>query len=558
MSLHTLFKNLTRKAHRPRKNTRRRLELDTLEGKALMSGLVQGYVTGPDHLPISGAVVTLASDPSNPSISYNQTRVTNSDGYYTFDNVPAGPHYTLSESANGYVTSGATFREMFNQNAAVSATTPKTIGLDVVDLDQQTLMITFGVAPSTQSAYVWNPGIDNGDGTFGNWEGTSSGGYNITYTTTDSNNVSTTTTLPVNCMDPYHNVSPTQSYQVYVSLQTLSNNPVAGGAATLGEVGWLSNHYGGPSANLSATDSSGLQLAIWALLKDGAPALEASIAQNLSVATNVNYQQDSWGSDTYGVADTSLPLHVSTYDAAIASANNFILMASGHSEHAYFLNSGYDIQGQLAGGDGGIQGQLVGGNTQGQGVFGDEYDFQNDMAPLVVTPPPPVVTTGTTATIGFWDGPNGKKVITSAPGGSLAQWLTANFPNLYGSAKLTDSASVYKLFDTYKNANGTKTNAQVMATALAIYFSDPTIGQTATSLSFGFTSSVAKVSIDVSKNAAFGDPTGKPTSMTVWDLLKATNDPANTLKGVIFGGKGAKWTAVNDVFDSINQKFDTP
>jgi hypothetical protein len=550
MSLHTLFKNLTRKAHRPRKNTRRRLELDTLEAKTLLSGLVQGYVTGPDHVALPNAQVTLLG--SNGS--YNQTRVTNSDGYYTFDDVPAG-HYTLSEAANGYVTTGATFREMFNQNAAVSATAPKTIALDVVDLAQQTLTIQFGTDPTSQTAYVWNPDIG--------WEGTSSGGYNITYTTTDSNGVSTTTTLPGNCMDPYHNVNPGQVYDVHVSLQTLSNNPVAGGNATLGEVGWLSNHYGGPSANLSATDSSGLQLAIWALLKDGAPALEASIAQHLDVATYASYSQDSWGSNPYGVADSTLPLHVQTYDAAVASANNFILMASGHSEHAYFLNSGYDIQGQLVGGD--TQGQLVGGNTQGQGVFGDEYDFQDDVAPpppVVTTPPPVVTTTGNTATIGFWDSKNGQAVIMSAgttkDGKTLAQWLTTNFPNLYGSANLTDNnASVYKLFDTYKSANGTKTNAQVMATALAIYFSDPTIGQTATSLSFGFKSSVADVKIDVSKNAAFASYADSTGMMTVLQLLKQTN--TNTLNGVIFGGKGAKWTAVNDVFDtSINQKFDTP
>jgi hypothetical protein len=200
---------------------------------------------------------------------------------------------------------------------------------------------------------------------------------------------------------------------------------------------------------------------------------------------------------------------------------------------------------------------LVGGNTQGQGVFGDEYDFQDDVAPPppVVTPPPPVVTTtGTTATIGFWDSKNGKAVILSAGQNGqtpLAQWLTTKFPNLYGSAKLTDNLSVYTLFDTYKNANGTKTNAQVMATALAIYFSDPLIGQTPTSGSFGFNSSVANVQINVSNNAAFASG-----QTSVWDLLVATNK--NASKGVISGGKGAQWTAVNDMFDSINQRFDTP
>jgi hypothetical protein len=562
MSLRTLFKNLTPKAHRPRKNTRRRPELDTLEAKTLLSGLVQGYVTGPAGAALAGAQVTLvASDPNNGSIHpeiYKETVPTTSpDGYYSFADVPAG-HYTLSEAANGYATTGASFREMFNQNAAVSATAPKTISLDVVDLDKQTLTIKFGVDASTQSAYVWNSGISN-------WEGTSSGGYNVTYTTTDSNGVSTTTTLPANCMDPYHNVSPGQEYDVHVALQTLSNNPVKGGDATLGEVGWLSNHYGGPSANMSATDSSGLQLAIWALLKDGAPDLENSINASPNAAqdpatdfTDAIYV-GGWG----GVADMKLPLHVSADAAAIASANNFVMMAHGHSEHAYFLNSGQDIQGQLVGGD--TQGQLVGGDTQGQGVFGDEYDFQNDVAPPPAAPTGPQLVQGCTATIGYWANKNGQALLQSYKTPDIGNFLAATCPNLFGNLTGENGTQVAAYFLKAKAAAKGAMNdyAQALCTALDVWAtgSDPNgaNGFTTAAKAQGFVQQkgigTGGCLYNVGNNgAAFGVANG--TTMTILDMLKGYDSLCVT-KGSTTTSLPTSLTHTKGGLDAGGSTFDT-
>jgi hypothetical protein len=176
-----------------------------------MSGLVQGYVTTPAPtpgaapVPVPTAQVRLLNPTSGAVVAQ---ATTDTDGYYYIDHDLTGQplaagDYLLKETAPGYTTTGASFNTMFN-SATVNA--DNTINVHVVDLAQQTFTIQFGVAGSTQIASVSQP-----DGSF---EQTYSGGYYMTYTTTDSNGVTTTTTLPINCIDPYHNVYSGQSFQV--------------------------------------------------------------------------------------------------------------------------------------------------------------------------------------------------------------------------------------------------------------------------------------------------------------------------------------------------------
>src|SRR5262249_52621366 len=142
-----------------------------------------------------------------------------------------------------------------------------------------------------------------------------------------------------------------------------------------------------------------------------------------------------------GVADANLPLHVSTDDAAIASANNFITMAHGHYEHAYFLNSvAIDAQGQLVGGD--TQGQLAGGDTQGQVVSGDDFNFTATQLPT----PPPSVTTGSTATIGYWANKNGQALLQGYKTADIGNFLAATCPNLFGNLKGANGTQVAAYF----------------------------------------------------------------------------------------------------------------
>jgi hypothetical protein len=172
--------------------------------------------------------------------------------------------------------------------------------------------------------------------------------------------------------------------------------------------------------------------------------------------------------------------------------------------------------------------------------------------------PPP---TGSTATIGFWQNKNGNAVILSG-GADLVSWLKTNFPNLYGGAtgsstvpSLTDAASVEALFtsgqNSYFGSKGTKTNAQVLNIALAIYFSD--VNNNSTAQKFGFTGGTGGILVNVGQNgASFGLPNG-----TIAPLLTLLHDvDAHTVNGVIWGGSGPLWLGVNNVFDFVANAFD--
>ena len=121
---------------------------------------------------------------------------------------------------------------------------------------------------------------------------------------------------------------------------------------------------------------------------------------------------------------------------------------------------------------------------------------------VTVTPPPTVnkVTTGDTATIGFWQNKNGQAIILSLNGSAtsnkLANWLASTFPALYGagsSNNLTNKTNtdVANLFLTFFNVKGTKTDAQVMAGALAAYVTNATLAGSTVAGRFGFTLTAA-------------------------------------------------------------------
>jgi hypothetical protein len=494
MSLHTLFKHLNRKGHRTRKNTRRRPELDTLEAKTLLSGLVQGYVTGPGPVALPGAEVRLlASDPSNPNNTYDKTCETNPDGYYSFDDVPAG-HYILSEVANGYVTTGATVREMFNRNATVSAT--QTIQLDVVDLTATPYQVTFHVGSEPIAYGIDYNGTPNGQVAPSDDHALSGSYYAGRYVLDfkDANGV-LITTVSSTCSDLCHDVYAGQPYDVRVGLDPLTDNAAVLGS--VGEIGYLSNHYN--NADLSREQAAGLQVAIWALMKDGPGALEASI-------TSINGDDGRYLGP--GVADEKLPFHTTSgLDAVAQFANNLIMEASGKSEHAYFLNSVVDGQGQLVGG----QGQLVGG--QGQLAFGDEYDFQDT----------PMLVRGSTATIGYWANKNGQALLKSYKTGDIGDFLAETCPNLFGNLKGANGTQVAAYFLKVKAAAKGDMNAyaQTLCTALGVWLTGDGFNDAARAQHFVQQKGIGTGGClyNVGNNgAAFDVPNG--TAMTILDMLK--------------------------------------
>jgi hypothetical protein len=420
---------------------------------------------------------------------------TNTDGYYYIDHDLTGQplaagDYLLKETAPGYMTTGASFNTMFN-SATVNA--DHTINVHVVDLADQQITMTFGVGSDAQTATVYGP--DFGQTCY-------SGNYQMSITTTGSDGASTTTTYQINCVDPYHDIYIGQSYQFQVSLQTADNNPAADGA--LGEIGWLANHYSGSNApqidtaNISpAAQSSGLQLAIWALLKDGPSNLEASIHSGAG-----------------GVADSTMSFYVGAASdpAAINAANQFILMASGKYEHAYFLNSTVDAQGQVVGN---FQGQVAG---QGQVVFGDDFNFQNDVAPTG-----PQLVQGTTATIGYWANKNGQALLQSYKTTDIGNFLAATCPKLFGNLNGATGTQVAAYVLKAKAASSGVMNdyAQTLSTAIGVWVTGAGFNAAASAQHFVQQNGIGTAGClyNVGKNgAAFGVANG--TTMTILDMLK--------------------------------------
>jgi hypothetical protein len=172
------------------------------------------------------------------------------------------------------------------------------------------------------------------------------------------------------------------------------------------------------------------------------------------------------------------------------------------------------------------------------------------------------VQTGQTAGIGFWNNKNGQALIKALNGGvgtQLGNWLAATFPHMFGASAGSDdltgksNAAVAAFFQTQFVVHGQKLDAQVLATALAVYVTDPTLDSTGVGTQYGFIVSgngVATSTYNVGTNgAAFG--VADNTTMTVMDLLLAVD--AQAVNGVLYNGNAARRNMANTVFSAINQ-----
>jgi len=161
------------------------------------------------------------------------------------------------------------------------------------------------------------------------------------------------------------------------------------------------------------------------------------------------------------------------------------------------------------------------------------------------------VQAGQAATIGFWQNKNGQELIKSLNGGpdatQLGNWLATTFPNMYGAsagpnnlAGLTNEA-VAEVFKTlFKRNRKTaaadgppKLDAQVMATAFAVYVTNQTLAGT-TAASFGFLvteTGIGSSTINIGENGAAFDVADN-TELTVLDILLKTDE--KTSDGLLF------------------------
>jgi hypothetical protein len=178
---------------------------------------------------------------------------------------------------------------------------------------------------------------------------------------------------------------------------------------------------------------------------------------------------------------------------------------------------------------------------------------------------------GQTATIGFWQGPNGQALIqsfgTTAGGLTLADWLATTLLQLYGRGGMHDltgksNADVAALFQTLFGVQGQKVEAQILATALAVFTTTNALNTGATSralaVKHGFLLSDAGTGAALwnvgSNNTAFG--VAANTSLSVLALLQRTND--RVANGKLFGGNATLINQANTVFSAVNQAGDIP
>jgi hypothetical protein len=171
------------------------------------------------------------------------------------------------------------------------------------------------------------------------------------------------------------------------------------------------------------------------------------------------------------------------------------------------------------------------------------------------------ITKGQTADIGFWNNKNGQNLIKAFDGGTgtqLGDWLAATFPHMFGKLSggnnLAGKTNAYvaSFFQSRFALQGPKLDAQVLATALAVYVTNATLNPTGVGATYGFVvrgNGLATATFNVGTNgAAFGVPDN--TTMTVLDLLRAAD--AQTVNGVLYNGDTAQRKEANTVFNAIN------
>jgi uncharacterized delta-60 repeat protein len=172
------------------------------------------------------------------------------------------------------------------------------------------------------------------------------------------------------------------------------------------------------------------------------------------------------------------------------------------------------------------------------------------------------IKSGQAAGIGFWNNRNGQALILALNGGpagtQLGSWLAATFPHMFGSLSggndLAGESNAYvaALFQRDFVVHGVKLDAQVLATALAVYVTDATLDCTGVGTRYGFAvggNGVATSTFNVGPDgAAFG--AADDTTMTVMDLLLSVDTAA--VNGVLYEGNTAVRDKANNVFSAIN------
>jgi hypothetical protein len=173
-------------------------------------------------------------------------------------------------------------------------------------------------------------------------------------------------------------------------------------------------------------------------------------------------------------------------------------------------------------------------------------------------------------TMGFWQNKNGQGIISAANQANLGTWLRVYHP--FSNAPSTGLATY--VFNVIKAANcsGTTCNtmlrAQMLATALDVYFSDPALGGN----KIGAPAPIGSVTIDLTKICQMIDSGGTgtcngtyenvssafggATSLTIQQMLAYQNtaDPAADAGANWYNQLKATQVLAKDAFDAINNQ----
>jgi hypothetical protein len=208
-------------------------------------------------------------------------------------------------------------------------------------------------------------------------------------------------------------------------------------------------------------------------------------------------------------------------------------------------------------------------------VEGENYNF----AEIRADAGEEQIVVGQTATIGFWAGRKGRKLIESLNGDKnstlLGNWLAAELPEIYGdlAGKSNKKVAKYyrKLFratkkhrrrrhhhhghhDDPQTAGIRDLGAQVMATALAVYVTDSNLAGT-TAESYGFLVTSGGVGLATFNVGDAGDAFGlselDSRIMTVFDILRATND--QVVDGSLYDMDLVLSTLADRIYTMINE-----
>jgi alkylated DNA nucleotide flippase Atl1 len=158
-------------------------------------------------------------------------------------------------------------------------------------------------------------------------------------------------------------------------------------------------------------------------------------------------------------------------------------------------------------------------------------------------------------TIGYWRNKNGQGIITGCGSTSgvcnVGTWLRtyAPFQDLSPTATCTQVAAYAAAIIDAANAGGTSMNpmlkAQMMATALNAFFSDPALGGN----SLGAPAPIANVTIDVT---TWSGGFGGATSLTVGQMLAYAASQSNAGGTIWYGQDKTVQGFAKDAFDAIN------